>query len=213
MEAIYVNNHFVYTKGGHGQGYVNKDALYIDPDKLSLLCKEIAWRARDLGVQVVCGPTVGGVLVANRVAEWLRKFTGDYSIIAVFADQEGDGRVLKRGYAKKVAGKKVLGVEDIINTGGSAADAIKAVQKAEGEVVACFALCNRATDKKAAAELIGVPVYSLIVMDMDNYLADECPYCKENRPINQELGHGKEFLTELAEKDREKASLLGYGAV
>jgi len=211
MKAIYENDHFVYTKGGHGQGYVNKDALYVDPDNLSLLCKEIAWRARDLGAQVVCGPTVGGVLVANRTAEWLRRFTGDDSIIAVFADQDAERRILKRGYPNKVSGKKVLVVEDVLNTGGSAAETVKAVVAAGGEVIACSALVNRAADKKAAAELIGVSLEALVDIKMDNYPPDECPYCKEGRHINQELGHGKKFLTELAEKDPERAALLGLG--
>lgn len=142
MRSVYEGDHFVYTAGGHGKAYVNKDDIYTDPEQLSILCKEIAFRNMNAGVQVVAGPTVGGVLVANRVAEWLRHFTGNKNIIAVFADQDGDGRVLKRGYPKKVAGKKVLVVEDVLNTGKSAAATVKAVQSAGGEVVACHALCN-----------------------------------------------------------------------
>jgi orotidine 5'-phosphate decarboxylase subfamily 1 len=209
VRAIYDNDHFVYTKGGHGKAYVNKDEIYVDPEALSLLCKEIAYQSSNLGVQVVCGPTVGGVLVANRVAEWLRKFTGDESIIAVFADQEDDNRILKRGYPKKVVGKKALVVEDIINTGGSAAATANAIKATGGKVLACWALCNRATDKGAAENLIGVQTFALLNIDMDNFAANECPYCAENRPVNQELGHGKKFLEELAKINPEKAKQLG----
>lgn len=211
MKAIYDNDHFVYTKSGHGKAYVNKDDVYIDPDQLSLLCQEIAFRVRDSNIQVVCGPTVGGVLVANRTTEWLRKFTGDPSIVATFADESPDGgRILKRGYDSRVAGKKVLVVEDVINTGGSAAATVKAVQVAGGEVVMCYALCNRSADKEGVAKKIAVPLQSLLNVDMDNYPADECPYCIDGRPINQRLGHGKKFLSELAGKEPEKAARLGW---
>jgi len=212
MKAIYDNDHFVYTKGGHGKAYVNKDDVYVDPDQLSLLCKEIAFKARDWGVNVVCGPTVGGVLVANRVTEWLRRFTGDNSIVATFADEslDLDGRVLKRGYPKKVASKRVLVVEDVLNTGASAAATVKAVQTSGGKVVSCFALCNRSADKKAAEELIGVTVDALLNVNMDNFPAAECPYCQEGKPINLELGHGQQFIKELHETDPEKAIKLGW---
>lgn len=210
MKAIYDNDHFVYTKGGHGKAYVNKDDIYVDPDQLSLLCKEIAFKAKDWEINVVCGPTVGGVLVANRVTEWLRRFTGNNSIVAIFAD-EGDGcRILKRGYPKKVAGKRVLVVEDVLNTGASAAATAMSVLTIGGEVVSCFALCNRSADKKAAEELIGVPVEALLEVDMDNYPATECPYCQMDKSINLELGHGIRFLKELTKTDMEKAIKLGW---
>jgi hypothetical protein len=44
---------------------------------------------------------------------------------------------------------------------------------------------------------------------MDNFPVNQCPYCVEDRPINQELGHGKQFLQELAEINPEKALKLG----
>lgn len=210
MGAIYDDDHFVYTKGGHGKAYANKDDIYADPDKLSLLCKEIAYRSKDLKIQVVAGPAFGGGLIANRVAEWLRRFTGDDKIVAVVADADGDAKVIKRSYPKRIINKRVLVVEDIINTGGSAAGTVKAVTAVGGNVIACKALANRAADKKAAAELIGVPFESLVELEMDNYSPDSCPYCAEDRPINQELGHGRAFLVELIKVNSIKANRLGF---
>lgn len=207
MGAIYDDDHFVYTKGGHGKAYVNKDDVYVDPDQLSALCKEIAYQSRESDIQVVAGPTIGGVLVAQWVTYWLRRFTGDEKIIAVFADEneEKGSRILKRGYGNKVAGKKVLVVEDVINTGGSAAATVKATLAAGGKVIRCFALCNRSADKKAAAALIGVPVSALLELEMDNFPPENCPYCQTERPINQVLGHGKKFLDGISAKEPEKA--------
>jgi orotidine 5'-phosphate decarboxylase subfamily 1 len=209
--AIYDNSHFVYKAGGHGKAYVNKDDIYKDPDSLERLCTEMAFRARQLGAEAICGPTVGGVLVANYVAKALRRFTGNPNVVAIFADEDGDKRILKRGYGKEVAGKKVLIVEDVINSGKSAGQTCRATEEARGEIVGCYALCNRSSDKPAAAMLINVPNQkALLEIEMDNVPVNGCLYCASGVPINQELGHGRQFLAELAKTDPEKAARLGW---
>lgn len=99
---------------------------------------------------------------------------------------------IKRGQAKHIAGKtKVLVVEDILNTGGSAALTVKAVREAGGEVVAVGALVNRGG---VTAEGLGVPyLVSLLNVTMSAWDETECPLCPDT-PINTEVGHGKEFL-------------------
>lgn len=211
MNAIHDDKHFVYKAGGHGKAYVNKDDIYKNPDALEKLCTEIAYRSRNMGVQVVCGPTVGGVLVSNYVAKALRRFTGNPNIVAVFADEENGVRVLKRGYDREVKCKRVLIVEDVINSGDSAAKTCRAVEKAEGDIVGCYSLCNRGKDKYAASQLINVKNQSaLLELEMDNQEESECTYCAEGRPIVQDLGHGKAYLVKLSETDPGKAERLGW---
>jgi orotidine-5'-phosphate decarboxylase len=134
----------------------------VDPDNLILFSKEIAYRSRDLGIEVVCGSALGGASMINQIADWLRLFTGDDSIDTVFADQDGDKRTL---FPNKVAHKRVLVVNDVINTGDSTAEIVKAVGKAGGYVVACKVIANQAPDKKAADELISTPLEALLELD------------------------------------------------
>lgn len=210
VSAIYTGGHFVYKKGGHGDSYVNKDEIFPDPDELEKLCVEIAHRMIAFNIDVVCGPTVGGVTIASYVAKALRRFTGK-AVKAVFADENAvDGKkILKRGFDKKVKGQRVAVVEDIGNTGGSARDTCDAVVDAGGEVVCVEFLCNRSDDKIALRELVHIDIQdALLYVDMNNYPPEACPLCAQSVPINTNVGHGRQFLADLEQTDPEKFRLL-----
>jgi orotate phosphoribosyltransferase len=40
----------------------------------------------------------------------------------------------------------------------------------------------------------GVPIQTLINVTLETYSEEECPFCKQNVPINTELGKGRAFL-------------------
>lgn len=108
--------------------------------------------------------------------------------------------VFKRGFGKFLeGGKKVLIVEDILTTGGTAKKVVEAARKSGGEVIGVSALCNRGGVTK---EAIGdVPeLFSLTNVQMDAFPEDECPLCKNEIPVNTEIGHGKEFLSRSEQK-------------
>ncbi len=103
-----------------------------------------------------------------------------------------DKFIFKRGYGKLVKGKRVLVVEDILNTGGSADRVVKCVREAGGEVVGLGAICNRGG---VSAEQLGVPkLFALLNVSLDAYEPEKCPLCKAGVPINEEVGHGKDFM-------------------
>ena len=60
---------------------------------------------------------MGGIVLSQWVAYWLQNEA--QAVHAVFAEEENDYRILKRGYDKIVSGKNCLVVEDIINSGGT----------------------------------------------------------------------------------------------
>lgn len=103
--------------------------------------------------------------------------------------------VLKRGFNVDVRGKRVLGGEDILTTGGSAAKTVQAIEGAGGIVVAMAALVNggRVTaDKVGASEL-----FALLSIERQQYSEDDCQthgLCARGVPINTDLGHGSAFL-------------------
>jgi len=77
---------------------------------------------------------------------------------------------LRRGFRLE-PGAKVLMVEDVVTTGLSSREAIDAVRKAGGEVIAEAALVDRSAGK---ADL-GVPFTPLIRIDVPTYEADSVP--------------------------------------
>jgi orotate phosphoribosyltransferase len=184
--AIVTDSHVVYTSGKHGSAYVNKDAVYPSTARVAELCRFLAEAAAPQRPEIVCGPAMGGIILA----QWTGHHLG---IPAVYAEKAPDGGMtLRRGYDKLVAGKRVLVVEDILNTGGSIRDAVRAVRDAGGHVVAAAALVNRG---RITAAQIDVPALAaLLDVDLDAWDADACPLCRDRVPINTDVGKGREFL-------------------
>jgi orotate phosphoribosyltransferase len=68
-------------------------------------------------------------------------------------------------------GQKVLLVEDVVTTGLSSREAIKAVEVAGGQVIAAASI----VDRSAGNADLGVPYTSLIRIDVPTYEADSLP--------------------------------------
>lgn len=191
--AVITGSHIVYTSGRHGSAYVNKDAIYPHTADTFLLCNAIA---REFSIleripQVVIAPAVGAIILSQWVAHRLRRFTGR-DVLAVYADKEGDSFVIKRGYDKLVTGKRVVVVEDVLTTGGSARKVVDAVRAIDGDVMGVGVLCNRGG---VTQEDLGVrKLFALVNIKMDSWDEVDCPLCKEGMPINTDVGKGREFL-------------------
>jgi len=183
--AIVTDSHIVYTSGKHGRAYVNKDALYPHTDRTAELCGLMADLVRDAGAEVVCAPALGGIILSQWLGHHLR-------LPAVYAEKVDGVLTLRRGYDQVVNGKRVVVVEDVLNTGGSLVETIRAVRAAGGEVVAAVALCNRGG---VTAASLGVPrLESLLEVTLEAWDAAECPLCRDGVPVNTKVGKGHEFL-------------------
>ena len=184
--AVIRDSHIVYTSGRHGSVYVNKDAVYPLTSRVCELCELMADAARPLGAELVCGPAMGGIILAQWTGHHLR-------VPAVYAEKAPEGGMaLRRGYDALVRGRRVLVVEDVVNTGGSLADTIRAVRAAGGTVAGAVALCNRGG--VTAADLDVPSLHALLELSLDSWAADECPLCRRGVPVNTAVGKGREFL-------------------
>lgn len=192
LEAIITESHIVYTSGRHGSAYVNKDAIYLHTQETSKLCEQMASFYSNYEIDVIAGPTVGGVILSQWVAYYLSSKRGK-EVLSVFAEEdENKNRIFKRGYDKLIANKKVLIVEDILTTGGSVKKMVEAVRALGGEVVGCVAICNRGD--VGSADIGGAPIRSLTSVKLDSWEEADCPLCKEGRPINTNVGKGRDYL-------------------
>lgn len=196
-----IDGHFVFTSGRHSSVYVNKDAVYARTSEISKLCRIIAAQFAGFDPQMVIAPAVGGVVLSQWTTHHLstlskRDFSVPDPVLAAYAEKSKDGRefVIKREYAKLIPGKRVLVVEDVLTTGGSAKSVVKAVRKIGGEVIGVGALFNRGNVTKR--KLGGVPkLFSICNEKMDDWPEDKCSLCVDGVPINMDFGHGAEFLS------------------
>src|SRR5262245_59526910 len=107
--AVIVDSHIVYTSGKHGTAYVNKDAVYPHTAETSRLCHTIAERFAGENVEAVIAPAIGGVIMSQWTAYHFSRIYG-VDVLGVYAEKSEteDAFVIKRGYDKLIAGKRVL---------------------------------------------------------------------------------------------------------
>lgn len=137
LGAVLTNNHFVYTSGRHGSVYVAKDMISPHPTDICAFGKAIAQKFLGQGIGVIAGPAVASIPLVQWTAHWLGKLDGN-EVLAVYAEREKSAIprepkfALGRGYDKLAKGRRVLVVDDILTTGGSAESVVEAVRAAGG---------------------------------------------------------------------------------
>ena len=109
-EAVIADSHIVGTKGGHMSVYINKDAIYPHTKETFRLCQLFAEKVKDLDVEVVVGPVIGGVILEQLVSYHL-SLIKNKDILGVYAEKTPEGGITlvsRRNYDQLVKGKKVL---------------------------------------------------------------------------------------------------------
>lgn len=184
--------HFVFVSGLHADTYINKNAVYPYTGEVSKICRGIAEKFKGKGVEVVVGPATGGIILSQWVAHHLTQLE-EREVYSAYADKDGDGFVIKRGYENIVNGKKTLVVEDLVTTGGSLRKVIEESRRVGGKVVGAVAVVNRGEVTK---EAVGNPdeFVSLLNVYLKQWPEAQCDFCKRGIPVNTDIGHGKEFL-------------------
>jgi orotate phosphoribosyltransferase len=194
--AIVSDSHFVYTSGRHGSVYVNKDALYVHPGVISVLCQRMAQAYDADSVDVVVAPVLGGIVLSQWVAHALNQCRSGGETLAVFVEKSNDSAdkrfLFTRGYDKYIPHKNILVVEDILATGGSVRQVIELVRRHNGNIIGVSVLCNRGNVQPH--DIGGVPIDALIEIELQTYAEEGCPLCAGGVPVNVELGKGRAFL-------------------
>lgn len=183
-----LDGHFLLTSGRHSKQYFEKAEICADPVVTADFCwemsQDIVSRLEASGeneIEVVVGLAPIGVVLSNRVAEYLQEIYQE-KIISVFTEKDEQGRMIfKRGYAKKITGKKVLIVDDVLTTGGSVGQVKNEVEKLGGKVAAIAIICQRG--KVRSEDLKGTPILSLFELQMEDWAPEECPLCKAKIPL------------------------------
>jgi orotate phosphoribosyltransferase len=202
-EALLSGDHFVYINGEHGDGWIDKDAIFPNTEWASELCAMLAQRVSDRNAEIVCGPATGGLIVSQWTAHHLR-------LPSVFADHGKEQGydpaaalaaggplrppfVLKRGYDRAVRNRRVLVVDDVVNTGESLLETTQAVRDAGGEVITVAALCTRGN---AGADDVGCSDFAYLAeIEIPSWPAAECKLCRDGVPVNTRYAHGADFVS------------------
>ena len=161
-----LEGHFKLSSGRHSGHYLQCARVLMNPARANRLAqavvngipKEVIEQ-----VDIVVSPAMGGIIIGHEVARVLGKD-------ALFLERPEGTFHLRRGFALD-RGAKVLMVEDVVTTGLSSREAIEAVGREGGEVIAECSLIDRSEGK---ADL-GVPFYPLAAFNFPTYAEDEVP--------------------------------------
>ncbi|HQS69139.1 MAG: orotate phosphoribosyltransferase [Novosphingobium sp. 28-62-57] len=161
-----LEGHFLLSSGRHSAHYLQCARVLMDPMRASRLATAIAQKIpRELRqtIQKVISPAMGGVIIGHEMGRAL-------GVEAMFVERPTGTFELRRGFSLN-SGEKVLMVEDVVTTGLSSREAIKAIEEAGGEVIAAAAL----VDRSAGSVDLGVPFFPLVALNFPTYAPDELP--------------------------------------
>ena len=161
-----LEGHFLLSSGRHSAHYLQCARVLMDPERGARLAIALAQRIpRDLrkSISKVVSPAMGGVIIGHEMGRTL-------GTEALFVERPEGTFEFRRGFALE-EGDQVLLVEDVVTTGLSSKEAIKAVEAAGGKVIAAAAL----VDRSAGEVDLGVPFYPLIALNFPTYAPDQLP--------------------------------------
>ena len=160
-----LEGHFILSSGRHSPVFLQKMRVFQYPDRTERICRALAEKIRDrLGeVDLVVSPAMGGVIPGYETARAL-------GCPAVFVEREEGEFRLRRGF-RIPEGARIVMVEDIVTTGLSSRECIAAIRRHSGNLLGAACLIDRSNGRAD----IGIPLVSLVRMDVPDYAPDELP--------------------------------------
>ncbi len=169
-EAL-LSGHFRLTSGRHSNVYFQCAKVLQYPQYNDRICKTIADHYRNVEIDTVIAPAIGGIVVGQEVARQLNKRF-------IFAEREDKKLTLRRGFSI-AKGEKILVCEDVVTTGGSVFEVIDIVKQTGAIPVGVGFIVDRSNGKVQ----FGVPQKSVISLEAISFESERCNLCKENIPL------------------------------
>lgn len=161
-----LEGHFVLSSGRHSDRYLQCARVLMNAERADRLARALAQKLpREIRSQidVVVSPAMGGLIIGHEMGRALGKD-------ALFLERPTGTFELRRGFRLE-PGQKVLMVEDVVTTGLSSREAIAAVHREGGEVIAEASLVDRSNGSVD----LGVPFFPLIAIAVPSYDESEVP--------------------------------------
>lgn len=171
-EAL-LTGHFLLSSGLHSDRYIQCARLLSVPAHAEYAGALLAAQIKStLGLQAcdaVIGPALGGILIAHEVARAL-------GVRSLFAERADGVLALRRGFTL-TPGERLLIVEDVVTTGGSAAETARLVTSLGGSVVGFGAIVERGDSHGLD------PLCALWRVRPQTYAPSECPLCTQGAAL------------------------------
>ncbi|OGS37595.1 MAG: orotate phosphoribosyltransferase [Elusimicrobia bacterium RIFOXYB2_FULL_49_7] len=167
----YLSGHFQLTSGLHSPHYFQCAKVLQHPQHMTLLCTDIARKLEKTVIDLIVGPAMGGIVVAQEIGRVLNKRT-------IFSERENGRMTLRRGF-DMVKGERVLIAEDVLTTGKSVREVMDIIREREAVLAGVAVIVDRSGGKID----FGVPLVSLMALETITYTPEACPLCRQGSPV------------------------------
>lgn len=168
-----LRGHFKLSSGRHSDLFVQKFRVLEHPHLAERFGSDLA-SLFDGEFDAVASPAVGALVLGFATA-----LAGDARFI--FAERVDDRMTFRRGF---VIGphERVLVIEDVVTTGGSAREVVEAVRAAGGIPIGVGTLIDRGDPARPPD--FGVPLRALVTLEVASWDPSECPLCERGEPLD-----------------------------
>ena len=175
----FLEGHFLLSSGRHSSAYCQMAYLQQYPDKCAQVMSLVAEQLKEMDIDVIVGPAMGGIVYAYELGRQLGKR-------AIFTERVDNVMTLKRFAIHP--GEKCLIAEDVVTTGISSLETKRVIEENGGICVGITCVVDR-TKPEAPSP---IPILaSAVKLDLPNYLPEECPICAEGKLPLVHLGSRK----------------------
>ncbi|MDK2897086.1 MAG: orotate phosphoribosyltransferase [Candidatus Atribacteria bacterium] len=175
--GAFLEGHFLLTSGLHSSIYIEKFKLLQYPPYVEILAEEMSNCFSQEKIDMVVAPAVGAIVLAYEVAR-------QRQVRMAFTERE-EGKMRFRRDFEIGERNKVLIVEDVVTTGASVQEVIKAVEETGASIVGIAALVDRSGGKIK----FSYPFCPLLQMEVKAYRPEECPLCQEKISLESRGSH------------------------
>jgi len=169
-EAL-LEGHFLLTSGRHSDQYFQCAKVLQYTNYNTQICEKIVNHFRNLEIDTVIAPALGGIIVGQEVARQLNKKF-------IFAEREQTALTLRRGFSIN-ENEKVLICEDVVTTGGSVFEVIEIVKSFAAQVAGVGFIVDRGNGKVN----FGYSQFSALKVNAISFPPEDCELCKKGVPL------------------------------
>ncbi|MFN2488463.1 MAG: orotate phosphoribosyltransferase [Actinomycetota bacterium] len=171
-QAAILRGHFLLSSGRHSDLFVQKFRVLEHPHLTQRFGAGIA-DLFERRFDVVASPAIGAIVLGFATA-----LAADARL--VFAERVGDDMAFRRGF-ELAPHERVLVVEDVVTTGGSARELVGLVNGSGATPVGVGALLDRADPARGAG--LGAPLRALVRLQAQSWASESCPLCAAGAPF------------------------------
>ena len=165
-----LEGHFLLRSGLHSRQYFQCALVLQHPRQAEKLCKALAAKLPE--ADAVISPAMGGLFVGHEVGRAL-------DLRHIFAEKNAEGKLELRRNFVVGKGERFLVLEDVVTRGGRVQETIDIIKARGGQVVAAGTLVDRSGGKAS----FGVPLVSLLKLEIETFDPTACPLCKKGLPV------------------------------